>query len=63
MEILIRRGTKGNPIMVVKFVKDSNYDPEKNEWAPRIDEVDMIRDTLNLLLKWEPSENSKKNEE
>lgn len=54
MRIEIKTGTRDiNPIMVVTFEKASNYDPEKNEWVPKISEVALNSKTLKLLIKQE----------
>lgn len=54
MRIEIKTGTKDrNPIMVVTFEEASNYNPEKNEWVPKISEVALISKTLKLLTKKE----------
>ena len=53
MHIEIKRGSRGNPLMVVTFEKASNYDPEKNEWVPKLDEVGLIYRTLKSLAKLE----------
>jgi len=53
MRIEIKRGSRGNPLMVVTFEKASNYDPEKNEWVPKLDEVGLIYKTLKSLAKVE----------
>ncbi len=42
--------------MVVIFGKASNYDPEKNRWVPKLDEVGLIYKTLKLLAKKEEIE-------
>jgi len=42
--------------MVVVFEKDSNYDPEKNEWVPKLEEVGLIYKTLKSLAKLEEIE-------
>jgi len=57
MRIEIKTGTRDrNPIMVVTFEKASNYNPEKNEWVPKISEVALISKTLKLLIKQEKIE-------
>ena len=57
MRIEIKTGTRDrNPIMVVTFEKASNYNPEKNEWVPKINEVALISKTLKLLIKKEKIE-------
>lgn len=56
MRIEIKRGSRGNPIMVVIFEKTSNYDPEKHEWVPKLDEVGLIYKTLKSLAKKEEIE-------
>ena len=56
MRIEIKRGSRGNPLMVVVFEKDSNYDPEKNEWVPKLEEVGLIYKTLKSLAKLEEIE-------
>lgn len=57
MRIEIKTGTKDrSPIMVVTFEKASNYNPEKHEWVPKINEVALISKTLKLLIKKEKLE-------
>jgi len=56
MRIEIRRGSRGNALMVVIFEKASNYEPEKHEWVPKLDEVGLIYKTLKGLAKLEEIE-------
>jgi hypothetical protein len=57
MRIEIKTGTRDrSPLMIVTFEKASNYDPEKNEWIPKINEVALISKTLKLLTKKEKLE-------
>ena len=56
MKIEIKRGSRGNPLMVVTFEKASNYDPEKHEWVPKLEEVGLIYKTLKSLAKLEEIE-------
>ena len=37
--------------MVVIFEKASNYDPEKHEWVPKLEEVGLIYQTLKGLAQ------------
>ena len=53
MRIEIRRGSRGNPLMIVIFEGSSNYDPEKHEWVPKLEEVGLIYKTLKGLAKKE----------
>ena len=56
MRIEIKRGSRGNPLMVVTFEKASNYDPDKNEWVPKLEEVGLVYKTLKSLAKLEEIE-------
>jgi hypothetical protein len=49
MKIEIRRGGRGDGLMVVKFEKASNYDPDKHEWVPKLKEVGLIYQTLKAI--------------
>ena len=42
--------------MVIIFEKDSNFEPETNEWVPKLDEVGLIYSTLKSLAKLETIE-------
>lgn len=37
--------------MIVIFEKASNYDPEKHEWVPKLEEVGLIYQTLKGLAQ------------
>jgi hypothetical protein len=39
--------------MVVIFEKASNWDSERGEWCPKLEEVGLIHSTLKLLAKKE----------
>lgn len=56
VRIEIKRGSRGNPMMIVVFEKSSNYDAEKHEWVPKLDEVGLIYRTLKSLAKVEKIE-------
>ncbi|MDH5793773.1 MAG: hypothetical protein OEZ18_04325 [Candidatus Bathyarchaeota archaeon] len=56
MRIEIRRGSRGNALMVVIFEQASNYDLEKHEWVPKLEEVGLIYRTLKSLAKLEKIE-------
>lgn len=43
-------------MMIVIFEKSSNYEPEKNEWVPKLEEVGLIYKTLKSLAKVEEIE-------
>jgi hypothetical protein len=50
MEISLREGTKGGYIVVVKFEKDTNFDPVKLEWVPRKSELEKIGEAVRQAL-------------
>jgi hypothetical protein len=57
MRIEIKVGSRDkNPLMVVVFEKASNYDPDKHEWVPKIEEVALISKTLKLIAQKEELE-------
>jgi len=49
MKIEIRRGSRGDPLMIVKFEKASNYDLIKHEWVPKLEELGLIHQTLKAI--------------
>ena len=51
MKIEIKRAKSRDLLVVVTFEKDTNYDPEKHEWVPRLEEVSLINQTLKRITK------------
>ena len=50
MKIEIKRGGRGGVLMVVKFEKATNYEPEKDTWVPTLKEVGLIYQTLKAIV-------------
>ena len=50
MRIEVRHG-KNSPVMVVILEETNNYDPQKNEWTPKADEMGLVSETFDLLSK------------
>ena len=51
VKIEVKLGSKGNPIMVVKFVKETNFDPANLTWVPRKDELKLLVSAAKLIIK------------
>ena len=52
MKFVLRKGSKGKNdfLLVVKFEDSSNYDVEKHEWIPKLDELREIAGILRKLM-------------
>ena len=42
MEVLLEKAKSGDLLVVVRFTKDKNFNVEKLEWVPRLDELELI---------------------
>lgn len=52
MKFVLRKGSKGKNdfLLIVEFEQASNYDPEKHEWIPKLDELREIAGILRKLM-------------
>ena len=50
MEVLLVKAKSGDTLVVVRFSKDSNFDVEKLEWVPRLDELDLIMEAKKKII-------------
>ena len=50
MEVVLKRARSGDVLVVVRFGEDSNFDKEKMEWCPRLDELDLVIDAKKMII-------------
>lgn len=49
-EIRIKPGSRDSkPLMIVAFKEASNYTPRKNEWVPKLNELEFLTQTLKRI--------------
>ena len=52
MEVLLEKAKKsGDLLVLVRFSKDTNFDPEKLEWYPRLDELELIDGAKKKIIE------------
>jgi len=52
MRIRTKRRNRRNPLVVVYFEEDSNFNPEDLSWAPTLKEVSRIYKALKRVDAW-----------
>jgi hypothetical protein len=55
MEVLLKKAKSGDLLVIIRFGKDSNFDVEKMEWCPRLDEMDLIWKARKMIMEKQPS--------
>ena len=50
MEVVLKRAKSGDMLVLVRFKEDTNFDVEKLEWCPRIDELDILVEAKNKIM-------------
>lgn len=51
MEVLLVKAKSGDVLVVVRFQADTNFDVEKLEWVPRLDELDLIMEAKHSIME------------
>lgn len=51
MRIELKRGSKGNLLVMVIFEEASNYNLQKHEWVPKLKEIELINDALEKVVE------------
>jgi len=50
MELFLKKAKSGDVLVVIRFQKDTNFDVEKLEWVPRLDELELINDAKKAIM-------------
>jgi hypothetical protein len=53
MQIKFKHGRGKNPLVVVVFTEDSNFNPDDLTWTPRKDELKKIYNAMKKARAWD----------
>jgi hypothetical protein len=51
-EVNMKPGRENKPLMIVAFRKSKNFDMDKNEWVPKLVELEFLEQTLKRVSKY-----------